>query len=503
MSSTVEQPVSPQVVGNAFVQQYYHILHQSPSLVHRFYQDVSRLGRPEDDGSMSITTTMKDINDKILSLNYDDFRAEIKSIDAQESFHGGVNVLVTGQMSRKDNLVRTFTQTFFLAPQEKGYFVLNDMFRYIEDVSLPAGDVEIVEDTTLTPEQDPSPVLEIDQAVAVPVEVNVEKSVEDVVVNVETAVVEEVPLAVVVEAEVVKVVPAVARVVEVVPVETRVVKSESKIEDAPKKSYASIVMVMKQSGRTVSSTPAPRRTVPRMQEQSKPVISAAEIPISGSEAAEDLNNQEGEADGYSIYIKGLPMSATPMVLEDEFKKFGIIKSGGIQVRSNKGFCFGFVEYETADSVLKALEASPIVIGGRHAVVEEKRSTNSRGAYNRGRMQGGMRGVGGPGFRNDGMRGVGGRVGNYGVNNGGMRGGGGGGYVRGGDFNNGGNREFGNNNNGNNRFGNRGGGQNRAGDGGYHQNQRGAGVNRAPPPNGNFQGGAAKEATTVPSVSASA
>ncbi|MFS7943547.1 putative Ras GTPase-activating protein-binding protein [Helianthus anomalus] len=32
-------PVSAQVVGNAFIQQYYHILHQSPRLVHRFYQD--------------------------------------------------------------------------------------------------------------------------------------------------------------------------------------------------------------------------------------------------------------------------------------------------------------------------------------------------------------------------------------------------------------------------------------------------------------------------------
>lgn len=41
------------------------------------------------------------------------------------------------------------------------------------------------------------------------------------------------------------------------------------------------------------------------------------------------------ADGYSIYIKGLPMSATPIMLDDEFKKFGTIKPNGIQVRSNK------------------------------------------------------------------------------------------------------------------------------------------------------------------------
>ena len=28
---------------------------------------------------------------------------------------------------------RKFVQTFFLAPQEKGYFVMNDMFHYIDD----------------------------------------------------------------------------------------------------------------------------------------------------------------------------------------------------------------------------------------------------------------------------------------------------------------------------------------------------------------------------------
>lgn len=41
------------------MQQYYHILHHSPGLVFRFYQDISKLGRPEEDGSMGITTTMQ------------------------------------------------------------------------------------------------------------------------------------------------------------------------------------------------------------------------------------------------------------------------------------------------------------------------------------------------------------------------------------------------------------------------------------------------------------
>ncbi|KAJ0603280.1 putative RNA recognition motif domain, nucleotide-binding alpha-beta plait domain superfamily [Helianthus annuus] len=30
-------------------------------------------------------------------------------------------------------------------------------------------------------------------------------------------------------------------------------------------------------------------------------------------------------DGYSVYIKGLPLNATPALLEKEFKKFGPIR----------------------------------------------------------------------------------------------------------------------------------------------------------------------------------
>lgn len=95
------------------------------------------------------------INEKILSLNYGDLIAEIKSVDAQESFGGGVLVLVTGYLTGKDNRSRDFTQSFFLAPQDKGYFVLNDLFRYIEDVKYQDGNPGLVSEVEapLTPEQ--------------------------------------------------------------------------------------------------------------------------------------------------------------------------------------------------------------------------------------------------------------------------------------------------------------------------------------------------------------
>ncbi|XP_042484673.1 nuclear transport factor 2-like isoform X1 [Macadamia integrifolia] len=466
-----------QVVGNAFVHQYYHILHQSPELVFRFYQDTSKLGRPEPDGTLSSITTMDAINQKILSLDYSDCIAEIKTVDAQESHNGGVIVLVTGYLTGKDGLRRNFTQSFFLAPQDKGYFVLNDLFRYVEVVEHQAGSESLPNGVAaLTPEQEPAPVAEQTSTLREE-EVNSEE-VYDPSDNEEGSVVEE-------EAPV-------AEVVDEIPNNTQMVaeSNTAALEELPKKSYASIVKVKKENG---GPTPPPAWQAPSNQERTvaptPPPAEAAEAPVSSSNATDGGNNQEGESDGHSIYIKNLPLNATPAQLEEEFKKFGPIKSDGVQVRSNKqqGFCFGFVEFEVATAVQSAIErcrmvardgededpakrvhakqsrtsnfhvphiseASPITIGGRQAVVEEKRPSSSR-VNNRGRFPSGR----GNGFRNDGARGRG----NYGNGRG---------YGRN-DFNN--RSDFGNRSG----SGSRGGSLNRGVEGGNQRADHGGRVSR--------------------------
>ncbi|XP_010274054.1 PREDICTED: ras GTPase-activating protein-binding protein 1-like [Nelumbo nucifera] len=433
-----------QVVGNAFVHQYYHIMHQSPDLVYRFYQDSSKLGRPDSDGSMSIVTTMQAINEKILSLDYSKYRAEIKTVDAQDSFNGGVIVLVTGYLTGEDNVRRNFTQSFFLAPQDKGYFVLNDIFRYMEEVEHHDGNQGLPNGVAapLTPEQNTPPVQEHPEQSFPEEDVNVEE-VYNPSDNEEGSVVEE-------EAPV-------AEVVDEVPIESQMVTEPCSAvqEEVPKKSYASIVKVMKESAVPLSvPTPPAARPAPANQERQvvppQSTVSSNEAPISNPNATENGSHQEGEGDGHSIYIRNLPLNATSAQLEEEFKRFGPIKINGVQVRSNKqqAFCFGFVEFEVSSAVQSAIEASPIMIGGRQAFVEEKRASSSRVNNNRGRFPPGR----GNGFRNDGARGRG----NYG---------GGRGFGRN-DFNN--RNEF-----IRNGGGSRGGSSSRGADGGY-----GSRMNRA-------------------------
>ncbi|KAJ6842509.1 ras GTPase-activating protein-binding protein 1-like [Iris pallida] len=370
---------SAQLVGNAFVQQFYHVLHQSPSLVYRFYQENSTLGRPDPDGTMNSVSTMDAINQKILAMDYSEFKAEIKTVDSQDSLNGGVIVLVTGYLTGKDDVKRDFTQSFFLAPQDKGYFVLNDMFRYTEKGDHQQRNLDLTNgtDVPLSSEHDSLPVEQVVERTSAPImeeEVN-EEEVYNPSDNEEVSAVveEEVPLE-----EVINEVPSGIEEVAAVPVQVTAVQ-----EEAPKKSYASIVKVMKENPAPLAvPKPAARPAPPQQEQHSVPAPGLApppEVPAASSIVSES-SIQEAEADGYSIYIKGLPLNATAAQLEEEFKKFGPIKPGGIQVRSHKlqGFCFGFVEFEVPSAVHCAIEASPVTIGGRQASVEEKRTTGSRG-----------------------------------------------------------------------------------------------------------------------------
>ncbi|KAG6785459.1 hypothetical protein POTOM_011190 [Populus tomentosa] len=133
MASPYPPPVTVKAVqvGSYFVGQYYQVLQQHPDLVHRFYADGSTIIRI-DAHSTDSANTMLQIHALVMSLNFS--AIEIKTINSLESWNGGVLVMVSGSVKTKDFVNRRkFVQTFFLAPQEKGYFVLNDIFHFVDD----------------------------------------------------------------------------------------------------------------------------------------------------------------------------------------------------------------------------------------------------------------------------------------------------------------------------------------------------------------------------------
>lgn len=136
-----------------------------------------------------------------------------------------------------------------------------------------------------------------------------------------------------------------------------------------------------------------------VDESAKPLQAAETTPASTSVTKSSTSNDE---QGYSIFVRGLPSGSTVKMVGEEFKKFGAIKPGGIQVRNNKfdEFCFGFVEFESQQSMQAAIEASPVFIAENKITIEQKRTstrvvngvvTNAGGG---GRFPYGFRGQGG-------------------------------------------------------------------------------------------------------------
>lgn len=167
-------------------------------------------------------------------MKYEDYTAEIETADAQESHERGVIVLVTGRLTGNDIVRKRFSQTFFLAPQDKGYFVLNDVFRFLEEKDL----------TTTT------------QARSITINgttMDVQPPVEPVIVSHEAAEVEPEPVASIEEEDLDNVAEVYdpsdkddGVVVDVEPMEPPTQISHNEIlsvpqGDAPKHSYASIV----------------------------------------------------------------------------------------------------------------------------------------------------------------------------------------------------------------------------------------------------------------------
>ncbi|KAM3706975.1 hypothetical protein ACB098_03G191100 [Castanea mollissima] len=372
-SEDASDTASAQVVGHAFVSQYYQILHTNPEEVHKFYNSSSVLNRLGTDGVMSSITTLEAIKDKILSLDYLNYQVEILTADSELSFNNGVIVLVTGILTGKENTGRKFSQVFFLAPQENGYFVLNDVFRFISE-SVEVDTVEnnhVEESAPKTPLMtDPKPTVSVSNQTTslangtVPLS---EKRVADLPKKAEDL----------------------PKKAEDLPKKSEDLSKKS--EDVPKKTFASVVQLLKDN-----SAPFQSRVPPVKPAEPSRASAAPEATIPSSNSTREKTDDHA-AKTHAIFVPNLPMSATVEQLEAVFKNFGPIKHNGIQVRSSKqqGTCFGFVEFESASSMQSAIEKSPIEMLDREVRVEERRANNDRGRFS-----------GRAGYRNDNFRGRG-------------------------------------------------------------------------------------------------
>lgn len=140
-------PSKPSEVGWQFVSQYYTFVNKQPNRLHCFYTKNSAFihGTEGEDGRPCYG--QHEIHEKILSIGFQDCKVYIHSVDAQASANNGIIIQAIGEMSNSNEPWRKFAQTFFLAEQPNGYFVLNDIFRYLKEDADEDDDQDVEIDT--------------------------------------------------------------------------------------------------------------------------------------------------------------------------------------------------------------------------------------------------------------------------------------------------------------------------------------------------------------------
>jgi hypothetical protein len=310
-----------QTVGNQFVSQYYTVLHSSPKHLHRFYASNSTLTYVDmmvENGC--VTQKLKHangqrmINETFMSLSFTDITTEIYSVDSQYSLDGGVIVQVTGALQEAKGTKRSFVQTFFLAVQEKGFYVLNDIFRYLlpssEIINLP----KQVADEQTTRTRDSSDSLQAGSKSSSPGQQGLPETVS-----------------------------------KDTPVSFQV---ESTLEKDTKVSHT------------------PETVVYREKDHAK--TSDREMAGSETNGPKDSNKNLTTTEG--IFIRDIPSGVTYEQLLKALEEFGPLKPNSLSLKSMKGRdSYAFVDFTSIEHAQACLEKG-MVFNGKQVSLEPKRPT---------------------------------------------------------------------------------------------------------------------------------
>ncbi|XP_031251310.1 nuclear transport factor 2-like isoform X1 [Pistacia vera] len=420
MATPFPIPVTAAQVGTYFVGQYYQVLQQQPDYVHQFYSDASTMLRI-DGNSRETATDMMQIHQFIMSLNFTGI--EVKTAHSLESWNGGVLVMVSGSVQVKDfNGRRKFMQTFFLAPQEKGFFVLNDIFHFIEEEPIHHHPAIFLAQSNLDSK------LNASATIPEPVsnylmggEIQAREYVAPVDVKenglVDSYGFQEQRLQQFAESENIlednsaeefngSLQNTVNAVQDHLP--ASVASVEEPIGETQKHTYASILRIAKgQSAPSVASQPTVNKNVPPSSDwnhipeptvQQVTVLSNA-YEKSGVDTVE-VSAVEDEEEIKSVYVRNLPPNVSESEIAEEFRKFGELSSEGVVIRSRKdvGVCYAFVEFEDISGVHNAVKMGSAQVAGRQVYIEERRPNSNIPS------RGGRRGRGRGSYSTDAARG---------------------------------------------------------------------------------------------------
>ncbi|KAK0722801.1 hypothetical protein B0T26DRAFT_234110 [Lasiosphaeria miniovina] len=373
-------------VGWYFVEQDYTTLSKSPEKLHLFYGKRSQFVYGIEAELTSVAIGRQAIQERIKNLDFQDCKVRISNVDSQGSAENIV-IQVIGEVSNKAGEPKKFVQTFVLAQQPSGYFVLNDILRYInEDVeeeaeeaapeSAPATEAPaVVEPAVEAKSETPAPeeVLEVKESTALDADAVDQKLEEASSTANETA------------SEAAADVPA----VEAAPEVQEASAAKDEVLPEPEKAVEEIA---EEDVKKPEDSPAPSPSIKDQDSewQTAETKRQARLQLPGAAPV--------EKEGTMAYIKYVTEKVQEEDLRAVLASFGELAYFDINRQKN---C-AFVEFKTQAGYSAAVAANPHTVNGENILVEQRRpKANAYGGSNYNATRGGVAGRGRGGF--DGSR----------------------------------------------------------------------------------------------------
>ncbi|KAG1050409.1 hypothetical protein G6F43_007311 [Rhizopus delemar] len=447
--TTTTATQSSQDVGLIFVREYYTFLNKKPSRLHAFYSKDSLFVRGDEGAITETAKGQEEICKKIEECKFEDCKVLVTQVDSQLSVNDGILIHVLGEMCNQNGPSQKFSQTFFLATQPNGYYVLNDIFRFLKDevqidyYSYDEGEAKktsttqpVSTDTTTTiktpeivkNEQMPVNVEEKKEKVEEPVkeekvtkkelpkekEKKEEKNIEKAKKPETPAELPEASSPVLTSPIPSKVSTPAKEIVEPVVEEKKKTKSDlkqsNKQKQEPEKSgnkpavpktwanltaaaaAASNISTLTNAPAAEESTVTPATVTPATvaPKATSPVINNVEKPIQYQSHHQQHHHHKNQAprskDSITqIFVKQVYESVNEEQLKEAFTKIGAVKHINISRPKN---C-AFIEFTSPESVQKALAQHKVPLSSGSIVLAEERrfsSNQSGNRYNQGRNQ---------------------------------------------------------------------------------------------------------------------
>ncbi|KAG1151223.1 hypothetical protein G6F37_008839 [Rhizopus arrhizus] len=442
--TTTTATQSSQDVGLIFVREYYTFLNKKPSRLHAFYSKDSLFVRGDEGAITETAKGQEEICKKIEECKFEDCKVLVTQVDSQLSVNDGILIHVLGEMCNQNGPSQKFSQTFFLATQPNGYYVLNDIFRFLKDevqidyYSYEEGEAKktsttqpVSADATTTiktpeiikNEQMPVNVEEKKEKVEEPVkeekvtkkepakekEKKEEKNIEKTKKPETPAELAEASSPILTSPIPSKVSTPAKEIIEPVVEEKKKTKSDlkqsNKQKQEPEKSSNKPAMPKTWAHLTAAAATASNistaTNVPAAEESTvtpatvaptatSPVINNAEKPIQHQAHHQQQHHHKNQAprskDSITqIFVKQVYESVNEEQLKEAFTKIGAVKHINISRPKN---C-AFVEFTSPESVQKALAQHKVPLSSGSIVLAEERrfsSNQSGNRYNQGRNQ---------------------------------------------------------------------------------------------------------------------